>query len=177
MWCSTDVKCLQISWPTEIRLSYLFNTFHLRLASTYENQRDRSRGTVGCKNGKSMATNIHYGKNSTMGLRFYCLGSGRWVAESWSPPLTSTNELLECHLYLLQWAFYVGVSVAERIRQGKGSKRCKHCLSFLLPGMKVWSGVLTIAVCTSAGIWQLLKYRAEVGTWTNGGLEVYRGLD
>lgn len=33
---------------------------------------------------------------------------------------------------------------------------------------------LTIAVCTSAGIGPLLKYRAEVGTQTNGGLEEYR---
>ncbi len=45
---------------------------------------------------------------------------------------------------------------------------------FFTPRYEILSGVLTIAVCTSAGIWQLLKYRAGVGTQTNGGLEEYR---
>lgn len=45
---------------------------------------------------------------------------------------------------------------------------------FFTPRYEILSGVLTIAVCASAGIWQLLKYRAEVGTQTNGGLGEYR---
>lgn len=83
-----------------------------------------------------MAATIHYRKNGSKGLCFYCLGSGRWVAESKSPPLTYENELLEYHLYVLQWVFYVGFSVTERIGQVSGSRRCKHDLSFIL---QVWN--------------------------------------
>lgn len=119
-----------------------------------------------------MTTTIHYGKNSTEELCFNFLGSGRWVAESKCPPLTYENELLECHLYLVQCAFYVGFTVAERFGQVKGRRRCKHYLLYLFYSW-VWN-IKWRFNDSSAGIWQLLKYRAEVGTQTNGGLEEYR---
>ena len=51
-----------------------------------------------------------------MGCAFTASWSGQWVVgarESTSD--ARENEVLECHFYLLQWAFYAGFSVAERI--------------------------------------------------------------
>lgn len=73
-------------------------TLYLHIKSHW----DQCGDTVGCWNGKSMATNIHYGKIGTDGLCFYCLGSGQCVAVSKSSPLTHKNELSERHFYLLQ---------------------------------------------------------------------------
>ena len=63
---------------------------------------------------------------------------------------------------------------AERNRPSQRQWEMQTRAIFFTPRYEILSGVLTIAVCTSAGIWQLLKYRAEVGTQTNGGLWEYR---
>lgn len=121
-----------------------------------------------------MAANIHYGKNSTEGLCFYCLGLGRWVAESkestsdvhewaiWVSPLSAAMSLL------------CGFQCCWEDRPSQRQPVMQTLPIFFTPRYEILSGVLTIALCTSAGIWQLLKYRAEVGRQTNGGLGEYR---
>lgn len=104
--CWTDVDCLQISWRT-IQLSYLLH-FTPSSCLHMETPKINTEGE-GCRNEKSMTTNIHYKKNSSEVLCFYCLGSGQWVTKSEST--LNVGEWVIGVFFLLQWVFFMWTSV------------------------------------------------------------------
>lgn len=121
------------------------NTSQLHLASAYENHWESIRRHTGfVKMENQWSQTFIIGKKQRQGVVLLLprVGAGRWLAESKeSTPLMYQNELLECHIYLLQWAFYVGFSAAERIGQVQRRQEMQTLPIFFTPRYEILSGV------------------------------------
>lgn len=165
MWCWTDVNCLQILWPIEIHLSCPFNTSPCIYIWKPLESIQKHRRVLRMEN---QSETVIMAKTAPGGCAFTTLSQASEFQSQklqlWSTRMSYWSVPSICNEPLMWF------SIAERICQVEG-RRCKHNLFFFTPRYEILSGVFTIAVCSTVGIWQLLKHWAEAGTQTNRGLQ------